>query len=86
MGTPWLSRRMASAFFACRRLRARIAGSSVSPSSPQFQLQLASEPSRFSSPFAWLCFAAWLTRSHSVKPSWQVTKFTLLKGQRPSSW
>ena len=40
--------------FCCSRER-WIAGSSVGPSTPQFQLSLSSVPSRFSSPLASLC-------------------------------
>ena len=45
------------------------AGSSVGPSTPQFQLQLASLPSRFPSPLASLCLWLYETRSFSVNPS-----------------
>src|SRR3990172_8346911 len=52
--------------------------SSVSPSAPQFQELLLSLPSRLSSRLASLCLPLYETRSHSVNPSWQVTKLTLL--------
>ena len=65
------------------RLRSRsIAGSSVGPSTPQFQLRLSSAPSRLSSPLASLCLSLYETRSFSEKPSWHVTKFTLASASR----
>ena len=45
------------AFIICRRRSFRIPGSSVSPSAPQFQDALSSEPSRLSSPLSRLCFS-----------------------------
>ena len=59
-------------------------GSSVGPSTPQFQLRLSSAPSRLSSPFASLCLVLYETRSLSVNPSWQVTKLMLCSGSRSS--
>ena len=41
----------------CRSRRALIAGSSVGPSAPQFQLLLSLAPSRLSSPLASLCLS-----------------------------
>src|SRR5260370_29276030 len=61
--------------FLTMRLRNRsMAGSSLGPSTPQFQLRLAPAPSQLFSPLASLCFALYETRSFRVKPSWQVTK------------
>ena len=40
-----------------------------SPSTPPFDERLSSVPSRFSSPFASLCFCSYETRSRSVNPS-----------------
>src|SRR4029077_19028568 len=55
------------------RLRNRsMAGSSLGPSTPQFQLRLAPAPSQLFSPLASLCFPLYETRSFRVKPSWQV--------------
>ena len=48
---------MASKFLICRLRSASMAGSSVGPSTPQFQLRLSSAPSRLSSPLASLCFS-----------------------------
>ena len=45
-------------FFACCRRRAFTAGSSVSPSTPPFQLRFSSTPSWLPSPFASLCLAS----------------------------
>ena len=59
--------------------------SSVSPSSPQFQDRLLSEPSRLCSPLASLCLRLYDTRSRSVNPSCEVTKLIELYGERPSS-
>ena len=56
-------------FFAWRFRSSSTAGSSVEPSTPQFQLALSFEPSRFSSPLASLCFSLYETRSARVKPS-----------------
>ena len=50
---------------------------------PAFQLTSWEWPSRFASPLARLCLRAWLTRSWSVKPSWQLTKLMLALGPRP---
>ena len=61
-----------------------MAGSSVGPSTPQFQLTLSLLPSRLFSPLASLCLPLYETRSLSVKPSWQVTKLTLCSGSRCS--
>ena len=41
----------------CRSRSAFTPGSSVGPSTPQFQLRLSSVPSRLSSRFASLCFS-----------------------------
>ena len=60
-----------------------MAGSSVGPSAPQFQLRLSFDPSRFPSPFASLCLSLYETRSASVKPSWQVMKLIEWTGPRP---
>src|SRR5262245_50214114 len=60
-------------------------GSSVGPSTPQFHELLSLEPSLLFSWFGSLCFWLYETRSLSVKPSWHVTKFTLLYAERPSS-
>src|SRR5690606_14985422 len=57
MGTPWLRRRVAIKFRFCCSLSALISGSSVGPSTPQFQLLLWLSPSLLSSPFASLCFS-----------------------------
>ena len=56
-------------FFTCRFRSFSTAGSSVGPSTPQFQLRLSFAPSRLFSPFASLCFWLYETRSLSVKPS-----------------
>jgi hypothetical protein len=56
IGTPWESMSVAKKFFACRTRRARIAGSVVSPSAPQFHDRFSSHPSRLDSPFSSLCF------------------------------
>ena len=60
-----------------------MAGSSLGPSTPQFQLWLSSMPSRLCSPLASLCLCSYDTRSRSVKPSWAVMKLTLAGGRRP---
>ena len=57
IGTPCESSRVAMRLRAWRLRSARIWGSSVGPSTPQFQLQLASVPSRLPSPLASLCFS-----------------------------
>ncbi len=57
IGTPWLSKSVVIRFRACRRRSASTAGSVVSPSAPQFQEWLSSDPSRPSSPLARLCLA-----------------------------
>jgi len=80
MGTPCERRSVARMLRRWRFLRARISGSSVGPSTPQFQESLFDSPSRFSSPFARLCFSLYETRSLRVKPSWAVTKLTLALG------
>ena len=56
IGTPCESSSVARKLRTCRSRRSLIAGSSVGPSTPQFQLRLLFSPSRFSSPFASLCF------------------------------
>ena len=70
----------------CRSRSSLTAGSSVSPSTPQFHERLSSEPSRLSSRFASLCLRSYETRSRSVKPSWHVTKLIDADGCRPSAW
>ena len=60
---------------------ALIAGSSVGPSTPQFQDRLWLSPSLLPSPLASLCFSLYETRSCSVKPSCAVTKLTLAIGR-----
>ena len=52
IGTPSDSSKLARRFRFCRLRNARISGSSVSPSIPQFQEKFASCPSRLPSPFA----------------------------------
>src|SRR5260221_14572027 len=65
------------------RLRNRsMAGSSLGPSTPQFQLRLAPAPSQLFSPLASLCFALYETSSFRVKPLWQVTKLMVCSGSR----
>ncbi|WP_164101036.1 hypothetical protein [Candidatus Laterigemmans baculatus] len=49
---------MARKFFTWRFRNFSIAGSSVGPSTPQFQLRLSLAPSQLFSPFASLCL--WL--------------------------
>ena len=58
IGTPCETIRVAIRLRTWRLRIARTVGSSVGPSAPQFQLQLASLPSRFPSPLASLCL--WL--------------------------
>jgi hypothetical protein len=82
MGTPSDSIVAARKFFTCRLRSDSTAGSSLGPSTPQFQLRLSLPPSRLSSPLAPLCLASYETRSLRVKPSWQVTKLTLCSGSR----
>ena len=77
---------MAAKFFTCRLRKASSAASSLGPSRPQFHDMLSSFPSRLSSPLASLCLPLYDTMSLSVKPSWQVMKFTLLVGARPDAW
>src|SRR5262247_548009 len=71
-------------FISCRRSLSTH-GSSVGPSTPQFHELLSLLPSPLFSWFFSLCFWLYDTRSLSVNPSWQVTKFTLLYADRPSS-
>ena len=71
-------------FFTCRRRSRSTSGSSVGPSTPQFQDRFSSVPSRSPSPFASLCLPSYVTRSFRVKPSWQVTKLMLRSGPRSS--
>jgi hypothetical protein len=85
MGVPSDSISRHSAFLLSCRRSATMAASSLGPSAPQFHESLVSLPSRLSSPLAWLCLAAYDTRSASVKPSWQVTKLMLFQAVRPSS-
>src|ERR1017187_9939318 len=63
IGTPCDTMRVVSRLRACRLLIAFTVGSFVEPSAPQFQLQLASLPSRFPSPLASLCLLLYETRS-----------------------
>ena len=65
---------------------ARMSGSSVGPSTPQFHDRLCDSPSRLSSPLASLSFSLYETRSLSGKPSWAVTKLIEAVGRRESSW
>ena len=67
---------------ACRPRRARMAGSSVGPSAPQFQLLLSLVLPRLSSPLARLRFRNRTPKSLRVKPSWQVTKLIDAVGPR----
>src|SRR5262249_25041188 len=85
IGTPWERSSVARKFRCCSARSASTASSSVGPSAPRFQERLSSVPSRFSSPFASLCFSLSETRSRSVKPSCAVTKLIEAKGSRPSS-
>ena len=71
-------------FLTWRLRSASTIGSSVGPSTPQFQLRLSSEPSRLFSPLASLCLWLYDTRSLRVKPSWQVTKLMLCSASRSS--
>ena len=57
IGVPWESSSVARKFFCWRARSALISGSSVSPSTPQFQERLSSVPSRLSSRLASLCFS-----------------------------
>ena len=66
-----------------RSRSALTSGSSVSPSTPQFQERLSSVPSRLPSRFASLCLRSYETRSRSVNPSWQVTKLIDADGMAP---
>src|SRR5215510_13501205 len=68
MGVP-IGNSVKRKFFTCLFRSDSILGSSVGPSTPQFQLRLSLFPSRFSSPFASLCLLLYETRSLSVKPS-----------------
>src|SRR6185369_12542084 len=83
MGIPWekISVARNARFFFSRS--SMIFGSSVGPSTPQFQLLLSFAPSRLSSPFSSLCLLSYDTRSLSEKPSWQVMKLMLACGRRP---
>src|SRR5690606_9659574 len=58
IGTPWLKRRVAIKFLFCCSLNWLISGSSVGPSTPQFQLKLWLSPSLLSSLLASLCFSS----------------------------
>ena len=75
-------RRHQVAGLAGAELRGRL-GSSVGPSTPQFQAEVRVEPSRFPSPLISLCLALYETRSARVKPSWQVMKLIEWSGPRP---
>jgi len=55
IGTPWESRSVERKLRTCLSRRAFTAGSSVSPSTPQFHERLSVVPSRFASRFASLC-------------------------------
>ena len=57
IGTPWLIISVVMMLRTCRARSASTFGSSVSPSAPQFHEWLSLEPSRLSSPLAWLCFS-----------------------------
>ena len=57
IGTPCDSSSVAMRFRFCRSRSAMIAGSSVGPSAPQFQLLLSLAPSLLSSPLASLCLS-----------------------------
>src|SRR6266513_3579687 len=57
IGTPWERKSVVKKFRRCRDRSALISGSSVGPSTPQFHELLWLSPSRFSSPFASLCFS-----------------------------
>ena len=69
IGTPSESSVTVSMFFTWRLRSRSISGSSVGPSTPQFQLRLSSAPSRLCSPLASLCLRLYDTRSFSEKPS-----------------
>src|SRR3954471_1068016 len=82
MGTPSERISVAKKLRFFRSRSAMIFGSSVGPSTPQFQLLLSSAPSLLFSPLASLCLWSYDTRSCSVKPSWHVTKLMLAWGRR----
>jgi hypothetical protein len=84
IGTPTARSSIANRFLTWRLRSDSIAGSSVGPSTPQFQLRFWSLPSRLPSPFASLCFWSYETTSLSVNPSWQVTKLIVFSGSRSS--
>ena len=67
---------------ACRRRSRSTSGSSVGPSTPQFQERLCDSPSRPPSPLASLCFASYAVRSCRVNPSCAVTRLTEAQGAR----
>src|SRR6516165_9792139 len=85
MGVPDAKSNAHAWFFMSWRRSASTPASVVSPSAPQFQELLSLDPSLLFSPFASLCLPLYETRSFSVKPSWHVTKLTLLYAERPSS-
>src|SRR3954449_949235 len=85
IGTPWLSSSVVRWLRCCLARSALTSGSSVSPSTPQFQDRLSSVPSRLPSRFSSLCLWSYETRSRSVKPSCAVTKLIDAYGYRPSS-
>ena len=67
----------------CRLRNALMPGSSVGPSTPQFQERLLELPSLLFSPLASLCFSLYVTESLSVKPSCAVMKLIEDHGRRP---
>ena len=54
---PWESRSVARRFFRCRKRSLFTSGSSVGPSTPQFQECSLLLPSALFSPFGMLCFS-----------------------------
>src|SRR4051812_13099244 len=86
IGTPCESTSVVRKFRRWRARSALTSGSSVGPSTPQFQDRLSSVPSRLSSLLASLCFSLYETRSLSVNPSCAVMKLIDANGLRPSDW
>src|SRR6056297_972925 len=82
MGTPWERNRVRRKFRFCLFLHSCTIGSSLGPSSPQFQERLSLIPSRLFSPFASLCLSLYDTKSFRVKPSCTVIKLMLATGLR----
>src|ERR1700722_16878485 len=80
IGVPREASKSVSRLRASRESDSTIAGSSLGPSTPWFQLLLLSVPSRLFSPLASLCLRSYETRSWSVKPSWTTTKLTPVDG------